>query len=93
MTKRINKERLEEIFEGSMQDPNIHVSPIAEKTFSVKTRFRNAETVAFNQARKFAKRIGSKIIHYINWSGANPDFMNGDDEAKPHEYELTAVFY
>lgn len=59
----------------------------------IETWLRDAEKVAFNKVRKIARNLNCTIIRYLNWSGANPDFMNGDDEAKARAYRIEAHLY
>jgi len=82
---------IEEIFCGRSSKNTMKGTPITEVDINIKTRFRNAEILAFKRVRDYAKRVGATIINYINWSGANPDFMNGDDSAKPKYYSIQAV--
>ncbi len=93
MRKIAKKIPLEEFFgEESIKNKDFNIRQTLTRSFSIKTYFRDAERIAFKKARKFAKKIKSKIICYTTWSGANSDFMNGTDKT-PHLYELTATFY
>ncbi len=63
-----------------------------ERVVIVNTSVRDAEKAAFRRIRRLAGVIGSKLICYVDWSGANPDFMDGT-ERKPHHYSVEARLY
>lgn len=56
------------------------------------TWMANAEKIAFRRIRRLARVVDSNLICYVDWSGANPDFMDGT-ERKPHDYSVEARLY
>jgi len=86
-----DKMAIDEIFCWHPANNSMRGTPITNVDINLKTRFRNAERLAFKRVRDYAKRIGARVINYTNWSGANPDFMNGDDSITPKYYSIQAV--
>ncbi len=88
----LKKQPLKEFYYSNKLPSDFESRPQTTREINVKTTLKNAEKVAFKEARNLAKKLGYHNIFYKSYSGMNEDFM-GDTSRKPKHYNIEAVLF